>query len=92
MGKNNRLLRRLTSLPIVAYQWLIRPLLRPSCRFYPSCSDYALVSIETHGVIRGLWFSCCRLFRCHPLAEGGCDPVKPAADASDFKTSNYEKF
>jgi len=80
------------SLPVIGYQWLIKPLLRPSCRFYPSCSEYALMAIEVHGAVKGFRLACCRLLRCHPWIEGGYDPVKPATDSSDSKTSNDEKY
>ncbi len=45
------------------------------CRFYPSCSKYALQAIEQHGVARGVWLSCKRLARCHPWCHGGYDPI-----------------
>jgi putative membrane protein insertion efficiency factor len=59
------------------YQILISPLLPPACRFYPSCSEYALVAIREHGVLRGSWLALRRLARCHPLDPGGVDPVPP---------------
>jgi uncharacterized protein len=60
---------------IRGYQLAISPLLGPRCRFYPSCSHYAREAIETHGAIRGSWLSVKRISRCHPLNEGGFDPV-----------------
>ncbi|MCI0749395.1 MAG: membrane protein insertion efficiency factor YidD [Nevskiales bacterium] len=57
------------------YQWLISPLLGPRCRFYPSCSAYAAQALERHGPWRGTWMAARRLCRCHPLNEGGMDPV-----------------
>ncbi len=62
---------------ISLYQKFFRPFLRPSCRFYPSCSDYAKESIQTHGSLRGIYFSIRRLLKCHPFHPGGYDPVKP---------------
>lgn len=57
------------------YQLLLSPFFRGSCRFTPSCSDYAREAIERHGVIRGLSLSVRRLSRCHPLGAHGVDPV-----------------
>jgi uncharacterized protein len=57
------------------YQLTLSPLLGPRCRFYPSCSCYALIAIECHGVFRGSWLGLKRLMRCHPFAQGGYDPV-----------------
>lgn len=62
---------------IHAYRWLISPLLGPRCRFYPSCSAYALEAIERFGALRGAWLSVRRLGRCHPWHPGGFDPVPP---------------
>jgi putative membrane protein insertion efficiency factor len=58
-----------------AYRVAISPLLGQRCRFYPSCSEYAIEAIERHGPLRGSWLSLRRLSRCHPLHPGGCDPV-----------------
>jgi putative membrane protein insertion efficiency factor len=58
-----------------AYQYAIRPLLGPHCRFHPSCSDYAREAIERHGAARGGWLALKRLARCHPYHPGGFDPV-----------------
>jgi len=63
---------------IRAYQRLISPLLGPRCRFYPSCSQYALEAVNMHGAARGSWLALRRLARCHPFHPGGYDPV-PAA-------------
>ncbi len=68
-------LRRLAVLPFVLYQWLLSPLLPQSCRFYPSCSEYARQAILKHGLLKGGWLALKRLARCHPLSPGGYDPV-----------------
>jgi putative membrane protein insertion efficiency factor len=60
------------------YQRWISPLSGPRCRFYPSCSAYAVKAIETHGAIRGGWLSVRRIGRCHPFHPGGYDPVPPS--------------
>lgn len=58
------------------YQIMISPFLSPCCRFFPSCSDYAILAIERHGPFRGLLMAILRLLRCHPLHPGGYDPVR----------------
>lgn len=74
----SQLLRRALVLPIRGYQMFVSPLLGPRCRFYPSCSAYAVEAITTHGVLRGLYLAVRRLLRCHPWNPGGLDPVPPA--------------
>ncbi len=65
----------LLSVPIRAYQWCLRPLLGPNCRFEPSCSDYALEALRTHGAARGAALAGRRILRCNPWCAGGHDPV-----------------
>jgi putative membrane protein insertion efficiency factor len=60
---------------IRGYQLAISPLLGPRCRFYPSCSHYAMEAIESHGALSGTWLTIKRISRCHPWHEGGFDPV-----------------
>jgi putative membrane protein insertion efficiency factor len=67
-------------LPIVIYRYTLSPLLGPRCRYMPSCSAYALEALQVHGPIRGSWLAFRRITRCHPLREGGFDPVPPARD------------
>ncbi|MGB8518979.1 MAG: membrane protein insertion efficiency factor YidD [Candidatus Tumulicola sp.] len=57
------------------YQLTLSPLLPPACRFYPTCSQYALVAVREHGVLRGGWLALARLGRCHPWNPGGVDFV-----------------
>ena len=57
------------------YQQTISRLLPPSCRFYPSCSEYAVQAIDRHGIRRGGWLALRRLSRCNPFNPGGYDPV-----------------
>ena len=67
------------AVPLVAivrvYQWVVSPLLPPSCRFYPSCSAYAVEALSRHGAIKGSWLAARRVARCHPFHPGGIDPV-----------------
>ena len=57
------------------YQYFISPMLGPSCRFYPSCSQYAVEACQKHGVIKGCFLALRRVLRCHPGNPGGFDPV-----------------
>ncbi len=58
------------------YQLAISPMIPPSCRFTPTCSQYAIDAIELHGAPRGSYLAFRRLLRCHPFNRGGYDPVK----------------
>ena len=58
------------------YQLCISPLLGNNCRYYPTCSQYAIEAIEKKGIIRGSWMAVKRICRCHPWHAGGYDPVK----------------
>ena len=62
------------------YQATISVFLGPRCRFYPSCSQYAVEAIENHGVIKGTNLAIKRLVKCQPFHPGGVDPVPPAAE------------
>jgi len=61
---------------IRAYRLLISPILPPSCRFTPTCSEYAMQAIEKYGALRGTYLAARRLLRCHPFHSGGYDPVR----------------
>ena len=71
------MISRALVLLVRGYQLLISPLLGPRCRFYPSCSAYAVEALTTHGALRGTWLAGRRLLRCHPWNPGGPDPVPP---------------
>lgn len=61
---------------ILFYRNFISPLKPPSCRYIPTCSEYALIAVEKYGAIRGGWMAIKRIMRCHPFHKGGYDPVK----------------
>lgn len=60
---------------IRAYKLVVSPLLPPSCRYYPTCSQYAVEALRRHGFVRGCWMSARRVLSCHPFSRGGYDPV-----------------
>jgi putative membrane protein insertion efficiency factor len=72
-------LRRLPRLALIAfvrgYQLTLSPVLGGACRYYPSCSAYAIEALERHGALRGGWLAVTRIGRCHPFRPGGFDPV-----------------
>jgi len=71
---------RLATIPFVylirTYQLTISPLLGATCRFEPSCSQYAIDAMHKYGLLKGSWLAVRRISRCHPLHEGGYDPVE----------------
>lgn len=69
------MIRRILILPILIYRKCISPLFPPCCRYYPSCSAYALQAIMRFGAVRGMILTVSRLLRCHPWARGGIDEV-----------------
>jgi putative membrane protein insertion efficiency factor len=69
------LLKQILILPVRFYQYLIAPLLPPSCRYTPTCSHYMVEAIQEWGPFRGLWMGLKRIGRCHPWAGHGYDPV-----------------
>ena len=74
-GRLARALRVAVTLPIVVYQRLISPLLGPRCRYYPSCSQYAIDAVRRYGILRGVVLAAWRVLRCNPWSHGGYDPV-----------------
>ncbi|PHX96198.1 MAG: membrane protein insertion efficiency factor YidD [Gemmatimonadetes bacterium] len=69
------MMRRLLVLSVRAYQVVLGPLLPSSCRYFPTCSSYAIEALERHGALRGSWLTVRRIARCHPFRPGGFDPV-----------------
>lgn len=70
-------MRWLLALPVILYQRLLSPLKPRCCRFSPTCSQYAIDALRTHGCLRGVWLAVRRILRCHPFHEPGFDPVPP---------------
>ena len=69
------------------YRRFVSPLLGARCRFYPSCSAYALEAVQLHGAVRGSWLAVRRLSRCHPFHAGGLDPVPARTPKSEPDTA-----
>lgn len=61
--------------PVYFYKYSISPMLPPSCRYTPTCSEYTIQAIKKHGPFRGLWLAAKRIGRCHPWGGHGYDPV-----------------
>ncbi len=80
--------RRLVVAVLRLYQLVVSPLYGPTCRFYPSCSQYALIAVERHGVVRGAGLAGWRLLRCHPWNPGGIDDVPPVRGQDEGRTSH----
>ncbi|MFQ5431630.1 MAG: membrane protein insertion efficiency factor YidD [Nitrospinota bacterium] len=68
-------MKKLILFGIRAYQAAIGPFLTPSCRFYPSCSNYSIEAVGKYGAFKGLWLTLKRLLKCHPFHPGGIDEV-----------------
>ncbi len=83
-------MKRLALGMIHLYQAAISPFLPPACRFTPSCSEYAAIAIQTHGVPRGGVLAAKRICRCHPFTKGGYDPV-PEAPASLSQPETHDE-
>lgn len=82
-------MRALIKGAIRAYQVAISPLLPGTCRFSPTCSQYALEAVSVHGAARGSWLAVRRLLRCHPFGSFGYDPVPPAGGGTEGRETPH---
>jgi len=80
--------RNLCVLVLRGYRFAISPLYGEVCRYYPSCSRYALEAIQRFGVVRGVWMGSRRILRCHPWAAGGVDDV-PAGPEGRYAITHF---
>jgi putative membrane protein insertion efficiency factor len=75
-------MRKILTAPVIlliqVYRYLLSPLIGSHCRYTPSCSQYALDAVQTHGIVKGLWLAVKRVGSCHPWHAGGYDPVPGA--------------
>ena len=85
-GPNILIRKRSRVAPKIVLLWLLRgykralsPLFLPSCRYVPTCSEYAMEAVERYGAVRGGWMAFARILRCHPFSRSGYDPVIRAA-------------
>jgi putative membrane protein insertion efficiency factor len=70
-----RALRAVVIAPVRVYQRVVSPLIGPRCKYYPSCSEYAVQAIRRYGILRGTILAAWRILRCNPFSHGGYDPV-----------------
>lgn len=82
MGIFTEIARKALLRVLCGYKWLLSPLLPPSCRYVPTCSEYAMEAVERFGVLKGSWMAALRVLRCHPFVKGGFDPVVRRAEPS----------
>lgn len=83
--KGQLIVRKIFIVPIIIYRYLISPIIGPRCRFYPSCSSYAIDAIIRFGILYGIFLTIKRLLKCHPYHQGGIDPVPEINKKKVFK-------
>lgn len=89
MAKIKQALQAIPIALIRVYQLVISPILGPRCRFYPTCSEYAIQAIRLHGVLKGSALAAKRIVKCHPGHPGGIDPV-PGSDEAQSQQRQKE--
>jgi putative membrane protein insertion efficiency factor len=72
------------------YKWALSPFLLPSCRYVPTCSEYAMEAVDRYGVMRGSLMAMWRVCRCHPFVQGGYDPVAKSPETGS--TSKFKDY
>lgn len=85
MAKTHSLGTKILIKLIRGYQLFISPMIGPRCRFVPTCSCYGIEALKVHGLLKGSWLTVKRVLKCHPLNEGGYDPVPPKINNNDEK-------
>ncbi len=75
MKKFKNFIRHIFLIPVYIYKYSISPLKQPSCRYTPTCSQYAIEAVMKHGILKGGWFAVKRILSCHPWGGSGYDPV-----------------
>lgn len=75
-----KIIKQILILLVKIYQKFLSPLFPGVCRYRPTCSQYMIEAIETHGIFKGIWLGFKRLMRCHPWGGSGYDPVPPAEE------------
>jgi putative membrane protein insertion efficiency factor len=81
-------MKKIIILLIGFYQKYISPLKPATCRFYPTCSEYAAQALKKYGLLKGLWLSVGRMLRCHPFNPGGYDPLPDSFRVCSHKNKN----
>ncbi|HEY3488217.1 MAG TPA: membrane protein insertion efficiency factor YidD [Gammaproteobacteria bacterium] len=82
-------MRSVILLLIRSYRLILSPVLPPRCRFTPTCSEYALLTVERYGVFRGMYLGAARILKCHPFHPGGHDPV-PGTESFDYRCTTHD--
>ncbi|MFV9474175.1 membrane protein insertion efficiency factor YidD [Advenella sp. RU8] len=85
------MIKKILIAPIRFYRYFLSPWIGRSCRFTPTCSEYMIEAIETHGAAKGLYLGTNRICRCNPWCQGGHDPVPPVSGRSSPEKSLFPK-